>query len=157
MSTEATESTAPVQEPILKVVPKAPTQEEINDQKRQYRLHFKNKIEEIKPQVELMEQRMLLAKYTFEHYQYSVKLDEIRQREIEAEQAELAKKVDDVVTQEHIITQEDIEKNPDLVGHGVKVGDTITINMQDAVPATEESKPSESQETQVYAEPGNDN
>ncbi len=55
-------------------------------------------------------------------------------------------KTTDVITEEntvpHIITQEDLDNNPDLVEYGVKVGDEIRIpNTQQEQEAPAEQKP----------------
>lgn len=65
------------------VIQKEPTNKEIYEMQKERKLYYKAQMESIEPQVKLMEQRFLLAKFTFDHYQLSVRLDQIKHQQEE--------------------------------------------------------------------------
>lgn len=114
---------------------------------KERKLYFKEKIEALVPQVELMELRARLGKATLEQFHYSVEIDKLEKGyenpPAPVHTSEMANqdsfptpgkvismnpvKTEDV--HQHTVTQEDISNNPELIDHGIIAGDVIGIPM----------------------------
>ena len=107
------------------------SRKEAEQAKRDTKAFYKQQVELLKPQVELMELRWKLSKYTFENYQYSIKLNEINQGFQNGPQPGKPEMFD------HEVTQEDLDNNPEMVEAGLNVGDKIQITQKPNLKAGE--------------------
>ena len=117
------EQTTPLNEGALTPDNSTPySKEELIAAKKQKKEFYRNHIENIKPQVELMELKWKLAKYTYEHYQFSIELEKLQNgyenQKSKEESSDLVK---------HVVTEEDLANNPEMVTAGIKVGDTVKL------------------------------
>lgn len=111
------------------------------------KLYFKEKIEALVPQVELMELRARLGKATLEQFHYSVEINKLENgyenppapvHTTEMANPDTTTPLAKIIAMnpvtttdayQHTVTQDDITNNPELIDHGIIAGDVIGIPM----------------------------
>lgn len=110
--------------PETKQEAKAPTQKEIYQQNVATKNYYKQQIEALKPQVELMEMRERLSSATLKNYQNSIELNRIQNG---FENQKTGDPVSKPETFDHTVTQEDLDQNPEMGEQGIKLGDIVQV------------------------------
>ena len=87
--------------------------------KEQVLAFYKEQIEVNSVRRDLAKINAEIARHEFKRFEYTVALAQLSSN---------SKKADNV--QQHVVTEEDLENNPELASNGVKVGDTINIAVE---------------------------
>lgn len=92
--------------------------------KKETKRYYDNQFEILEPQVKLMELRARLSKATYDNYRHSIELNKLQEGFSNQTTNSTESKPEMF---DHVVTQEDLDANLEMVSAGLKVGEIIKM------------------------------